>query len=227
MVAARLRTRAAVQSVSLFALIALLLLLPAGTVRYWQAWTYVGIFVVSATCITAYLLKRDPALLERRLSLAKTGEHEPRQKVIQAILGPAFFLMLLVAGLDLRFDWSHVPFGVVLVAELVVVAAFGVIFVVFRENSFASAIVEVTPQQRVVSTGPYRLVRHPMYTAGLLLLLATPIALGSWWAELLVVPLAVGIVARTLDEERVLAEQLPGYREYMTATRSRLVPRVW
>jgi protein-S-isoprenylcysteine O-methyltransferase Ste14 len=225
--AANLRTRAAVQSASLVALVVLLLVLPAGTVRYWQAWTYVGIFVVATTSITGYLLKRDPALLERRLALAKTGEHEPRQKLIQAILGPAFFLMLLVAGLDLRFGWSRIPFTVVVLAELQVIVAFVAIFFVFRENTYASAIVEVSPTQRVVSTGPYSVVRHPMYTGGLLLLLATPIALGSWWAELLVVPLAAGIVARILDEERVLSEQLPGYREYMAATRARLLPRIW
>jgi protein-S-isoprenylcysteine O-methyltransferase Ste14 len=222
-----LRTRAAIQSFSLFALLALLVLLPAGTVRYWQAWAYVGIFVVASTSITGYLLKHDPALLERRLAIAEKGEPEPRQKVIQAILGPAFFLMLLVAGLDLRFGWSHVPFAAVVVAELVVVAAFVVVFFVFRENTFSSSIVEVTARQRVVSSGPYRLVRHPMYSGGLLLLLATPVSLGSWWAELLVVPLSVGIVVRLLDEERLLSERLPGYRNYMAETRSRLVPRIW
>jgi protein-S-isoprenylcysteine O-methyltransferase Ste14 len=223
----RLMTRATLQSVAFVALLAFLLLAPAGTLRYWQAWTYVGILVVATTAITAYLLWRDPALLERRLALADKGEQQTRQKRTQAVNGLAFAAMLLLSGLDLRFGWSHVPFVAVIVADLLVAAGFAFVFVVFRENTFTSSVIEVVPKQRVVSTGPYRLVRHPMYAAALLILVATPMALGSWWAEVFVPVLAAGVVLRLLDEERLLAEQLRGYREYMASTRQRLVPFVW
>jgi protein-S-isoprenylcysteine O-methyltransferase Ste14 len=223
----RLAARVTVQSAALVALIAFLLLAPAGSVLYWQAWAYVGIFLIATTSISAYLLRKDPALLERRLALGEKGERRPRQKAVQATLGVAFFAMLVVSSLDLRFGWSHVPFVVVVVADVVVALAFFFVFLVLRENTFAAAVVTVAAQQKVVTTGPYRVIRHPMYSGGLILLAATPVALGSWWAELLVVPMAVGIVLRLLDEERLLAESLDGYRAYMAATRSRLIPGVW
>jgi protein-S-isoprenylcysteine O-methyltransferase Ste14 len=223
----RLGTRVVVQSAAFVVIVAFLLLLPAGTLIYWQAWTYIGLFVVATTTMSVYLIRKDPTLLERRLALAERGEAQKEQKVVQAIAGPSFLLMFLVSGLDLRFGWSRVPFAVVVVADLLVVAAFVVVFLVFRENTFTSAVVEVVPGQRAVTTGPYRIVRHPMYSGALLLLAATPVALGSWWAEWFLVPLATAIVVRLMLEERYLEERLAGYREYMQATRWRLVPRVW
>lgn len=227
MAAGNLRRRVVVQSAAFAVLIAFLLLLPAGTLIYWQAWTYVGLFVVATTALSVYLIRKDPALLERRLALGERGEQEREQRIAQAIAGPSFLLMLLVSGLDLRLGWSRIPFAAVVVADLVVVAGFVVVFFVFRENSFTSAVVEVAPGQRAVTTGPYRVVRHPMYAGALLILAATPVALGSWWSAVFLVPLVAALALRTRHEERYLAEHLPGYREYLQATRWRLVPRVW
>jgi protein-S-isoprenylcysteine O-methyltransferase Ste14 len=223
----RLLTRASVQSIAFVTLLLFLLLAPAGTLLYWQAWTYVGIFVVGTTAMTAYLLWRDPSLLERRLALGDRGEPLARQKRAQAVNGLAFAAMLLLSSIDLRFRWSRVPYAAVILGDLVVAAGFAFVFVVFRENTFTSSVIEVIPKQRVVSTGPYRVVRHPMYAAALLILVATPVALGSWWAESFVPVLAAGVVQRLLEEERLLADRLDGYRAYMTSTPRRLVPFVW
>jgi protein-S-isoprenylcysteine O-methyltransferase Ste14 len=223
-----LATRALVQLALLFAVLGLVLFLPAGTLRFWQAWAYLGIFVVASAAVTAYLMRKDPGLLERRLALAEKGEQERKQKIIQALAGPSFFGMLVVAGVDRRLGWSpHLPPAVVIVADTLVAAGFVIVFLVFRENSFTSAIVEVSKEQKVITTGPYRFVRHPMYSGGLLLIVATPFALGSVWAAVLVVPLFVAIVVRLLDEERFLAAHLTGYAEYLRATRHRLLPHVW
>jgi protein-S-isoprenylcysteine O-methyltransferase Ste14 len=134
---------------------------------------------------------------------------------------------LVLPGLDHRFGWSQVPLPLVVLGHLLVVAGFAVVWAVFRANSFGSSIVEVMPGQRVVDTGPYAVVRHPMYAGGLLLFLGTGLALGSWWGTLLVVPITAGLVARLLHEERFLAERLDGYASYQQRLRWRLVPGLW
>jgi protein-S-isoprenylcysteine O-methyltransferase Ste14 len=219
--------RLVAQSAALLVAIAFLVILPAGTIIYWQAWVYVGIFVVASTTMSIYLLRKDPELLERRLALGERGETEQEQQKVQRIAGASFLLMLVFSAVDLRLGWSHVPFLVVVLADLFVVTGFVVVFLVFRENTFSSAVVEVVPGQRAVTTGPYRVVRHPMYAGALLLLFATPVALGSWWATVFFLPMVVALAARIQHEERFLAEHLPGYREYAQATRWRLVPRIW
>jgi protein-S-isoprenylcysteine O-methyltransferase Ste14 len=138
-----------------------------------------------------------------------------------------FFIGLLIPGLDHRYGWSDVPLGTVLAADALVIAGYTLIFLVFRENSFASRVVEVVPGQRVVSTGPYAVVRHPMYLGSSIMWLATPVALGSYWALPFFFFIPAVLVYRILNEEEVLLRELPGYREYMQNVRYRLIPGIW
>jgi protein-S-isoprenylcysteine O-methyltransferase Ste14 len=177
--------------------------------------------------ITAYFLEEDPALIRRRLAAGPIAERRRAQKVVQALASFCFVALFVVSGLDRRFGWSSVPMAVSLAADVIVAAGFGIVFLVFRENSHTSAVIEVSAGQRLVSTGPYRHVRHPMYAGALLLLAATPLALGSVVALPLVLALAGVLVARILDEERLLSAELPGYTAYRRAVRYRLLPHVW
>jgi protein-S-isoprenylcysteine O-methyltransferase Ste14 len=201
-----------------------LFFLPAGTFHYWQAWAYLGVLFIPMTLALAYLLRRDPALLERRL---KAREAAPEQRAAIALSGVAIIATLLVAALDRRFAWSHVPVPVAVVALALVLLSYGLFFLVLRENSYASRVIEVAEGQRVISTGPYAVVRHPMYVATNVMFLATPLALGSWWALVPAVLVLPGMVWRILDEEKQLREGLTGYREYCEKVRWRQLPGIW
>ena len=220
--------RRAYKNLAIFiAALAVCIFLPALTLAWWQAWLYLAVFTGATLVTTAYLLRHDPELVEHRLSAGPTAEREPRQKMIQAILSVVFILLFVVPGLDHLFAWSYVPTGIALAADVAVAIGFWIVFCTFLENSFASSIIEVREGQRVVTTGPYAIVRHPMYAGAVLLLLATPLALGSWWGLILVVPAIAGIALRILDEERFLVRNLPGYAEYCRSTGHRLLPLVW
>lgn len=198
--------------------------LPAGTLRYWEAWVYMAILLVPVFFALRYLLKHDPVFLERRM---RTREKEAPQRAIIKLSFLWFFLVFIIPGFDYRFGWSQIPVAVVLVADICVLLGYGIILLVFRENRYASRVVEVMEGQKVISSGPYSVVRHPMYAGTMLMYLATPIALGSWWAFLpapLIVPI---LVARIVNEEKVLAQELPGYTEYRQRTRYRLIPGIW
>jgi protein-S-isoprenylcysteine O-methyltransferase Ste14 len=222
-----LQRKAVLQTTGFLVLLGILLFVPAGTLDYWEGSVYYVVMCVLVVAVGAYFLRHDPRLVERRLRLSERGEPERSQRVIQTLSGTAFFAMFLVAGLDHRFHWSALPASLVVVADVLVVVGFLIVFRVFQENRYASSTVEVEAGQTVVSTGPYAVVRHPMYAAALPLVLATPIALGSWWALPCAVIIAGLIVVRLLDEERVLARDLPGYREYCQKTRYRLLPGIW
>jgi protein-S-isoprenylcysteine O-methyltransferase Ste14 len=220
--------RKALRGLAIFvAVLAVVLFLPALTLAWWQAWLYLFTFAGAAFAITAYLLEHDPELVAHRLRAGPTAENEPRQQLIQGILSVAFLVLLIVPGLDRLFGWSHIPSSLSLAADVAVAVGFWIIFLTFLANSFASSIVEVREGQRVITTGPYATVRHPMYAGALLLLAATPIALGSWWGLIPVFPALIGLVWRLVDEERFLLRNLPGYAEYCRVTRYRLVPPVW
>ena len=201
-----------------------LLILPAGTLAYWEAWAFLAIILIPMALTTAILLARDPELLERRM---RAREKDPAQGRIVALAGIVFLALLLIPAFDRRFGWSHVPLPAVIAADVVVLVAFGLFVRVLRENRSASRVIEVQPGQRVVATGPYAVVRHPMYTAVALLSLATPVALGSWWAFIPAGLLLVVLEERIKHEERVLTTELPGYRDYMKTTVYRLIPGVW
>ena len=207
--------------------LAVLIFLPAGSLGYWQGWVFWANFCACVAAVTLYFLKRDPALVERRLNAGPGAEREASQKPIQLAASVVFGATFVVSALDYRFGWSDVPQSAVAAGNALVVLGFLSVFAVFRENSFASAIIEVGKGQKVVSTGPYALVRHPMYAGALLLFVGSPLALGSWWGLLLIVPMTAILIVRLLDEERYLVRNLPGYEAYCAKVRYRLVPGVW
>jgi len=210
-----------------FGVQAVVLFAAAGTLRYWQAWAVFAARLVPVVMTNLYMIRKDRELLRRRLALEEEGETEGVHKVFFALLLPIGLAMLVVAGLDRRFGWSAVPLPTTLAACAAVTAGHFVIYRVFRENTYCSSVVELREQQTVVRTGPYRLVRHPMYTGVLLGASAMPVALGSYVATVFVLPLVVILVVRILAEERFLSAGLPGYAAYMSGTRKRLVPGVW
>lgn len=206
---------------------ALLLFVPAGTLHYWQAWVYLAIFAGVSALTTLDLIRKDPALLERRMRGGPTAEKQPTQKVIMLGMSIGFIALLVVPALDHRFGWSAVPLGGVVAGDLLVALGFYLIFLVYRENTFTSATIEVAENQKVISTGPYARVRHPMYASAILYLLGTPLALGSYWGLVPVVAMMPFLVWRILAEERFLARNLAGYTDYQKRVHHRLVPFVW
>jgi protein-S-isoprenylcysteine O-methyltransferase Ste14 len=204
-----------------------LLLAPAWTLGYWQAWVYLFVFGASSALITAYLWKKDPQLLQRRISAGPGAEREKSQKLIQLLASGVFIGAMIVPPLDHRFCWSAVPLPVVVVGDVLTALGFLIVFRVFKENTFTAATIEVAHGQRVISTGPYAIVRHPMYSGALVILVGTPLALGSWWGLLMFILMIFTIAWRALDEERFLFKNLPGYAEYCQIVRYRLVPFVW
>jgi protein-S-isoprenylcysteine O-methyltransferase Ste14 len=206
---------------------AALLFLPAWTLDYWQAWVFLAVFGASALAITLYLMKKDPKLLERRVHAGPTAEKETAQKIIQFIASIGFAAMLVVSALDYRFAYSRVLPYVSLAGDVFVALGFLIIFFVYKENTFASATIELAPEQRVISTGLYALVRHPMYFGGFFLFVGMPLSLGSWWGLLVFLLIMPALIWRIFDEEKFLAKNLPGYTEYQNKVRYRLVPFVW
>jgi protein-S-isoprenylcysteine O-methyltransferase Ste14 len=195
--------------------------------RYWQGWAYVVVFVATSAAFTVYLALYDPELLQRRMRAGPSQEEEPAQRVIMRFALAGFVLLLVVSALDNRFGWSRAPWSIAIAGDLLVALGFFFFYRVVRVNSFAASTIRVEAGQQVVSTGPYVWVRHPMYSGALVLLGGTPLALGSWWG-LLVVPAFLPILAgRVLNEEAVLARDLPGYTAYQRKVRWRLIPFVW
>lgn len=203
------------------------LFLPAGSFDYWQGWASLGAFGVGPVILFPYFFRHDPQLLERRL-LRK--ERRPEQRLWARLWMPLWLGLFLLPGFDHRFGWSRtflggVPPWLSVLAQGLILGSWLLIFQVFRHNTFAAAVIQVETGQKVVSDGPYRIVRHPMYSAIVLIVLSVPLALGSYFA----LPLAVIalLVFRLLNEERVLLAELSGYPEYCQCTRFRLIPFAW
>ena len=207
--------------------LAALLFLPAWTLHYWQAWIFLSVFLAAVMAITLYLMKHDPQLLARRVRGGPRVEKEPAQKTIQFVAAIAFVIVIAFPAIDHRFAWSTVPPYVSFAGDGLVALGRLIIFLVFKENTFTSAVIEVDAEQTVIATGPYRLARHPMYAGALVMLLGVPLALGSRWGLLTIIPIALVIVWRLLDEEKFLARNLPGYSEYRSKVKARLVPFIW
>jgi protein-S-isoprenylcysteine O-methyltransferase Ste14 len=224
---ASLASRAWISLVLLAAFMGALIFGLAGTLRYWQAWVYLFLFFGLSALLTRELLRRDPALLERRMKGGPQAERRPAQRIIMVGASLAFLSLLAVPALDFRLHWSSVPVAGVVLGN--VLFAIGFLFVgrVYRENTYTSATIEIHEGQRVIDTGPYAIVRHPMYSGALLYMLGTPLALGSYWGLLGFVLMLLAIVWRLQDEERMLARELPGYAEYRERVRWRLLPGVW
>jgi len=208
----------------LFIILGSMFFLPAWTFKYWQAWVYMLILVVPMFFIVRYLYKNDPELLKRRLRMK---ERQKTQRLIQIVMGPFFLLAFIIPGFDYRWHWSTVPLIVVIISEVLVLLSYLFIGLVFKTNSYASRIVEVEKDQKVITTGPYAIVRHPMYLGVLIMYVFSPLALGSYWALIpmsLIVPI---LFVRIKEEENELLQNLPGYKEYLAKTRYRLLPGVW
>lgn len=203
------------------------LFLSAGSLAYWQAWVYLAVFGLSVFLITAYLMRYDQRLLASRVQAGPVAETQKSQQVIQSLASLFFIALFIVPGLDHRFNWSVVPTVISLIADGLVGLSLYFIFLVFRENTYTSATIEVANQQKVISSGPYSIVRHPMYAGAFVLLLFTPLALGSWIGVLFALPVMAVIVVRLLEEEKFLAASLGGYAEYRQKVRYRLIPYIW
>jgi protein-S-isoprenylcysteine O-methyltransferase Ste14 len=188
---------------------------------------FLAVFFGASLAITVFLATTDIALLERRTQAGPIAEKELSQKIIQGFASLAFASTIVVPALDHRCHWSHVPWPAVVTGDTLVALGFLIVFLVFRENTFTSSVIEVAAEQRVIDTGPYALVRHPMYLGGLVLIAGVPLALGSLVGLAMFVPFAGIIVWRLLDEERFLVSQLAGYARYRDKVRFRLIPHVW
>jgi protein-S-isoprenylcysteine O-methyltransferase Ste14 len=198
--------------------------LPAGTFKYWQAWAWLATLFIPMGISLVYLYKIDPKLLERR---TRTNEMRPEQRRI--IMASAVYLLVifLLPGFDVRYGWSNVPAWLSLVADVIVLASYILYMLVLKTNTFASRVIEVEQGQQVITGGPYALVRHPMYLAMILMMTASPLALGSYWAMLPSILFILLLAARAKNEEELLQKELKGYNEYMQQTRYRLFPGVW
>jgi protein-S-isoprenylcysteine O-methyltransferase Ste14 len=224
---ATLASRAWLSLVVLGVIMAALLFGTAGTLRYWEAWVYLFLFFGLSTLLTRELLHRDPALLERRLRGGPQAERRPAQQFIMVVASLAFLSLLVVPGFDFRRHWSSVPIGAIVLGNVLFVLGFTMVGRVYRENTFTSATIEIHEGQHVIDTGPYAIVRHPMYSSALLYMLGTPLALGSYVGLLGVVVMAFAIAWRLVDEERMLVRELRGYADYRARVRYRLIPGVW
>jgi protein-S-isoprenylcysteine O-methyltransferase Ste14 len=209
------------------AFFAVLMFGPAGTLNYWQAWVFIAVFIVTVLVPSSYFAARDPAALQRRMKAGPAAETRTLQKLAVTALLVAVVAVLVVSALDHRFGWSHVPVPVVVLGNILVAVGLGVAQLVIIQNSYAAATVTVEPGQKVVSTGLYGLVRHPMYVGTLIMMIGTPLALDSYWGLLAVVFVMPILAARIDDEEKMLRQELDGYDEYTHKVHYRLVPGVW
>lgn len=210
-----------------FLVFGLMLFVPAGTFKYWQAWVFLVVVAISAWTPTIYLLRTNPVALEARMRGGPTAEARLAQKLVIGGLYLSLAAMVVVSALDHRFGWSPVPAAICLVGDVLVAAGLGVVAVVIIHNSYAAATVRVAEGQKVVSTGLYGVVRHPMYTGNVIMMIGIPLALGSYWGLVFVAPGVIVLIARIRDEERLLQKELDGYREYTQKVRYRLVPSMW
>jgi protein-S-isoprenylcysteine O-methyltransferase Ste14 len=205
----------------------LFLFLPAWTLDYWQAWVFILVFSISVNAIGLYLSLKDPELLERRKKFGPAAEQNVAQRIIMSTAIVAIIGLLVFCALDHRFAWSPVRGYGSLVGDGLVALGLFINLVVFRENSYGGSTIETVENQRVISTGPYSLVRHPMYVGVLIMMTGVPLALGSWWGLVVLALVVPVLIWRILDEEKLLAKELPGYQEYEQKVRYRLVPYLW
>lgn len=205
----------------------LLVFLPAWTFNYWQAWVFIAVFAISTLVPSVYLSLKNPAVLERRMHAGPAAETRTAQKIIISgayLLLPA---MMVLSAFDHRFGWSPVPAVVSVIGDALVVIGLGITWLVLRQNSYAASNITVEAGQKVISTGLYGFVRHPMYVGVLIMMVGIPLALGSWWGLVILIPGVIGLIFRILDEEKMLKQELDGYSEYTHKVHYRLVPYVW
>ena len=205
-------------------LVGVLVFLPAGSFEYKNGWLFVALLFIPMFFLGVVMLIKAPALLRRRLD---SKEKESTQKGVVAVAGLIFLAGFVVAGLDYRFGWSHIPSAVVWVAAIMLLISYGMYAEVMRENAYLSRTVKVEEGQKLIDSGLYGVVRHPMYTATIVLFLSIPLVLGSLWSFALFLLYPAVIVVRVLNEEKVLEKELLGYREYKKKVKWRIIPFVW
>lgn len=220
----KLFVNAIVKYLSGFILIVALLFVPAGSLNFIKGWIFIGLLFVPMLILGIFLFIKAPQLLEKRLS-AKEKENTQKGVVIFSFL--MFVAGFVTAGLDYRFGWSKVPFAVTIISGIVLLLSYGLYARVMKENAYLSRTVEIQNNQKIIDTGLYGIVRHPMYTATILLFLSMPLVLGSWFALILFLPYPFVIAIRIKNEEKVLEAGLPGYCEYKQKVRWRIIPFVW
>ncbi len=207
-----------------FIVLAAFFFLPAGTLKFLEAWVYLAILFIPMLGVMVYLLRNNPGLLEHRLNIKERREQQ--KGIIKGAL-LVFILAFLMPGFDKRFGWSQLPGWLVIFSDVMILVGYSIFFLVIRENSYASRTVEIQEGQKVISSGPYAIVRHPMYVGVLLLYLFSPLALGSWVALIPMLGIVPFIIIRIIDEEKALNQELEGYREYTQKVQYRLIPGVW
>jgi len=220
------KVRAWLSLVVSFVLIAVVLFVSAGTLNYWQAWVFLCIGALSSVPLTLYIIK-DPILLESRTKFGPPAEQRPEQKIIVLCIGLPSLAAFILPGLDHRFGWSNVPSWLSLVGDLLILVSMWMVYWVFKENSFASATVGIVKEQKIISTGPYAIIRNPMYSSAAIYFIGMSLALGSYWGLIASVMTIFGLVWRLLDEENFLAKELPGYSEYCAKVRWHLIPGIF
>jgi len=209
-----------------FVFIGLAVFLSAGTINYWQAWVYLGVGAASSVPLTLHIIK-DPILLENRTKAGPTAEQRPIQKIIVACSGIPAIAAFIVPGLDYRFGWSSAPSWLSIIGDILIIVAMWMVYRVFKENSYGSATVEITQDQEVISTGPYAIVRNPMYSSAAVYFIGMSLALGSYWGLIPAILTILGLIWRLFDEEKFLAQKLPGYTDYCAKVRWHLIPGVF
>ncbi|MGB7871380.1 MAG: isoprenylcysteine carboxylmethyltransferase family protein [Mycobacterium sp.] len=205
----------------------LMLFLPAGTFHYWQAWVFLAVFAFYTWIPSVYLVRKNPAALERRMHAGPLAETRTLQQIVSTVVFICFPAMLVVSALDHRFGWSPVPTTVTVVGDILVAVGLGVAMLVVAQNGYAAANITVESGQTLVSTGLYGQVRHPMYSGSVIMMVGVPLALDSYWGLVVVIPALVALALRIRDEEELLQQQLSGYSEYEQQVHYRLVPFVW
>jgi protein-S-isoprenylcysteine O-methyltransferase Ste14 len=204
-----------------------LLFLPAGTFNYWQAWVFIAVFTISTSVPGMYLSLKNPAALQRRMQAGPAAERRTIQKMLVSGLFLLLPAVLIFSAFDHRFGWSEVATAVSVVGDVLVAIGLGMAMLVVIQNSYAAATVTVEASQKVITTGLYGVVRHPMYVGSVIVMIGIPLALDSWWGLVSLIPGVMILVVRVLDEEKVLTQELEGYSQYTQKVHYRLVPYVW
>jgi protein-S-isoprenylcysteine O-methyltransferase Ste14 len=206
------------------AALGLMLFSSAGTFLYLEAWVYMAILIIPLICTAAYLLKNDPEILDRRMRMK---EREKEQKILLVLSYVYALIVFLLPGFDKRYGWSKAPLAIVIFADVMVLLGCVIFVLVLKENRYASRIIEIAHKHKVITTGPYKVVRHPMYFGALLMYAFTPLALGSYWAMIATILLVFYLIVRILHEEKFLTKELAGYGEYARKVKYRLIPGIW
>jgi protein-S-isoprenylcysteine O-methyltransferase Ste14 len=221
---AKLKRAALVRFVFGFLFLGIILFTTAGTIRYWQAWLYLAVHFSSVALFLIYLIRKDPELLRPRMM---AREREKIQKAVMLAVIPLYVALFIIPGLDRRYGWSIVPAWITITAVLTALSGYGLFVRVLLENRFAHRIVMIEKEQKLITTGPYAVVRHPMYSGAILTFVAAPVALGSFWGLIAIPGIIVSLLVRIHNEEKVLSRGLAGYDAYRRNVRWRIIPGIW